>query len=140
MFELLIKLWKGDNQNMHQFTKICITRHWQFSLCYKKPRWQPEYASVYQNMHYKALTLPKYALKGTDNSHSAIKNLGDNQNMHHFIKICITRHWRYQNMHYKALTLLKYVLQGTVACSKWTAYCSNWVRARWACWLYGTFL
>jgi hypothetical protein len=32
----------------------------------------------------------------------------------------------YQNMHYKALTLPKYVLQGTVACSKWTAYCSNW--------------
>jgi hypothetical protein len=42
-------------------------------------------------MIYKALTLPKYALQGTDNSHSAIKNLGD-QNMHHFIKICITRH------------------------------------------------
>ena len=78
-------------------------------------RRQPEYASVYQNMHYKALTLPKYALQGTDNSHSAIKNLGDNQNMHAITlskyalqgtdvtKICITRHWHYQNMYYKAL-------------------------------------
>jgi hypothetical protein len=66
-------------------------------------RRQPEYASVYQNMHYKALTLPKYALQGTDSFSLWYKKP---RRQPEYASV-------YQNMHNKALTLPKYALQGT---------------------------